>query len=111
MTTPSAHGTRHESRPGRRVVVAPDLSRLHGPTSGIVELPHGLFWYPDRRFDLDDPAALRWMYQLVLREAVRVSELESWLDAPTLERLWPELFLPRGVRLAWHERHPHLRAL
>jgi hypothetical protein len=99
---------RYESRPGRRAVVAPDLDALRGPTSGVVELPHRLFWYADRRFDLDDPAVLRWMYQIVLREAAAVKELETWLDGPTLILVWPSLYLPRGVRQAWEQRHPAL---
>ena len=45
------------SRPGRLALVAPDLGALHGPTSGVVELPHRLVWQPaeNRRFDLDKP--------------------------------------------------------
>lgn len=110
MTTRLTHGDRagYDARPGRRAVVAPDLNELHGPTSGTIELPHRLFWYPDRRFDLNDPAYLRWMYQLVLREAITVDELRTWLDKQTLIQLWPDLHLPRGIRRAWEERHPAL---
>jgi hypothetical protein len=50
------------------------------------------------------------MYETVLREATTADELRTWLDRDTLIRLWPELFLPRGVRSAWEERHPSLRA-
>ncbi|HZM78354.1 MAG TPA: hypothetical protein VFC19_21730 [Candidatus Limnocylindrales bacterium] len=96
------------ARPGKRAVVAPDLAELHGPTSGTVELPHRMFWYSDRRFNLDDPAYLRWMYQIVLREALTFAELRTWLDRDTLIRLWSALHLPRGVRQAWQERHPEL---
>lgn len=91
-------------------MVASDLTTLHGPTTGVVELPHRLFWQPRRAVNLDHPALLRWMYETVLREAVTVDELETWLDGPTLIRVWPELFVPRGVRQAWEERHPHLRS-
>jgi hypothetical protein len=86
-----------------------DLTELHGPTGGVVELPNRLFWQPDRRVDLDDPALLAWMYETVLTEAATLDELRTWLDGPTLVRLWPELFVPRGVRQAWEERHPVLR--
>jgi len=99
----------YEARPGRRAVVAPDLATLRGPTTGVIELPHRLFWYPDRRFDLDDPAYLEWMYRIVLREAATLEELRTWLHGPTLVRLWPDLYLPRGVRQAWEDRHPTLR--
>lgn len=103
---------RWTSRPGRPALVAPDLNALHGPTSGVVELPHRMVWLPpqSRRFDLDDPFDLRHMYAIVLREAVQVAELNTWLDAETLFRLWPEpdLVLPRGVRNAWQRRYPRL---
>jgi hypothetical protein len=97
------------ARPGRPAVVVPDLSELLGPTSGIVELPHRLFWQPDRHVDLDAPGLLAWMYETVLTEAVQVAELRTWLHGPTLARLWPQLYLPRGVRRAWEQRHPVLR--
>jgi hypothetical protein len=98
------------SRPGRLALVAPDLSRLRGPTSGWVELPHRLIWLPapSRRFNLDDPYDLLKVYEIVLREAVQHDELNTWLEAGTLRRLWPELYLPRGVRRAWELRHPEL---
>ncbi len=90
--------------------MANHLSELNGPTSGIVELPHRLFWQPDRHVDLDRPGLLAWMYETVLTEAIRIEELQTWLHGPTLTRLWPALYLPRGVRRAWEERHPVLRA-
>ncbi|GHJ16683.1 MULTISPECIES: hypothetical protein [unclassified Micromonospora] len=99
----------YEARPGRRAIVAADLSELNGPTTGIVELPHRLFWQPDRHVDLDKPGLLAWMYETVLAEAVRPEELRSWLHGPTLTRIWPTLHLPRGVRRAWEERHHVLR--
>jgi hypothetical protein len=93
----------------RRVVIAARLANLHGPTSGVVELPLRLFWQPDRHVDLDSPGLLPWMYETVLREAHSVEELEQWLDGPTLERVWPDLYLPAVVRQAWQQRHPVLR--
>jgi hypothetical protein len=102
--------TRLTSRPGRPAVVAPDLGALRGPTGGVVELPHRLVWLPpeDRRFDLDDPFDLLRAYEIVLREAVRHDELATWLEEATLRRLWPDLYLPRGVRQAWELRYPEL---
>lgn len=100
----------YQARPGRSVLVAGDLAELQGPVSGTVELPLWLFWYPDRTFDLDDPATLRWMYQTVLREAARPGDLTEFLNGDTLVAVWPELFLPKGVRQAWEERYPVLRA-
>jgi len=98
------------ARPGRPVLVAGDLAELRGPASGLVELPLWLFWYPDRTFDLDDPATLRWMYQTVLREASRPADLASYLNQDVLAAVWHELFLPRDIRQAWEDRFPVLRA-
>jgi hypothetical protein len=79
---PSTSRPPYQARPGRRAVVAADLTELHGPTSGVVELPNRLFWQPDRHVDLDKPALLEWMYETVLREAVSIEELRTWLDGP-----------------------------
>jgi hypothetical protein len=106
---PANAPARLTSRPGRPALVAPDLAALQGPTSGVVELPHRLVWLKDAgRFDLDDAFDLRRVYEIVLREAVRLDELTRWLDAATLRRLWPALYLPRGIRQAWEQRHPEL---
>jgi hypothetical protein len=100
----------YQARPGRRALVATDLAGLRGPTTGTVELPLRLFWYPDRSFDLDEPGVLRWVYQTVLREATRADDLTAYLNGETLVALWPDLFLPRGVRQAWEDQHPELSA-
>jgi hypothetical protein len=103
--------SQHPSRPGRRALVAADLDSLRGPVSGKVQLPLRLFWsLPDHQFDLDDLDTRRWYYETVLREASRPDDLTAHLDGATLVRLWPELYLPKGVRRAWEERHPSLRA-
>jgi hypothetical protein len=103
--------SRHPSRPGRRALVVADLDSLRGPADGKVQLPLRLFWsLPDHQFDLDDPDPRRWYYETVLREATRPDDLTAYLDGATLVRLWPELYLPKGVRRAWEERHPSLRA-
>jgi len=91
------------------VVVIDDLADLHGPGSGRVELPHRIFWQPDRGFNLDVDWQLCEAYEAVLREAVTQRELADWLDRDTLARLWPRLTLPRPVRAAWEQRHPRLR--
>jgi hypothetical protein len=103
-------GARYQARPGRGALVAARLADLHGPTEGTVELPLRLFWNPVRTFDLADPGMLRWMYENVLREASRPEDLTSFLRGDTLVALWPDLFLPRGVRRAWEDRYPVLRA-
>jgi hypothetical protein len=110
LATPSvAVPAPREARPGQRACVAGDLASLRGPASGMVELPLRLFWSaPDRRFDLDDPAELRSMYEKVLRAAIREDELADYLNGGKLAEVWPELFLPGSVRRAWEERHPVL---
>jgi hypothetical protein len=97
------------SRPHRPVLVAGTLTELAGPAGGVVELPLRLWWNPVRTFDLDEPTMLAWMYENVLREAIRVDELRSYLNGAVLVRLWPQLNLPRAVRAAWEARHPRLR--
>ena len=107
ITSPAAY----QSRPGRRAVVASSLADLRGPTTGVIELPLWLFWSsPGHAFDLDDPDMRVWLYQTVLREAARPDDLTAFLDGDTLIGLWPTLYLPRGVRRAWEDRHPVLRA-
>lgn len=112
LTVPGqAVRSRHLARPGRRALVAADLGGLRGPVTGVVELPLRLFWsLPDHKFDLDDADTRRWYYETVLREASRPDDLAAFLDGATLTRLWPELYLPKGVRRAWEEQHPALRA-
>lgn len=89
-------------------MVAASLTDLKGPAKGTVELPIWLFWYPDRTFDLDEPGMLPWMYQVVLREAGSTEDL-AYLNGDMLIALWPELYLPKGVRQAWEDLHPELR--
>jgi hypothetical protein len=103
--------TQYWARPGRRVIVVTNLASLRGPVRGVVELPLRLFWSsPDRAFELDDPFQRRWLYQTVLREASRPEDLTGYLDSGMLVALWPELRLPAGVRHAWEDHHPLLRA-
>ena len=110
-TQPDLPRARYESRPGRHAVVAASLADLRGPAEGTVELPIWLFWSsPDHTFDLGDPDMRRWLYQTVLREASRLEDLTAYLDGDTLIALWPGLYLPKGVRQAWEDRHPALRA-
>ena len=92
-------------------MVAGDLADLRGPTHGTVELPIWLFWSsPDHTFDLGDQDMRYWLYQTVLREASREEDLCAYLDADTLVAMWPDLYLPKGVRQAWEDQHPVLRA-
>ena len=112
VTTPAdVSRAPYQSRPGRLAVVAASLADLKGPTEGTVELPLWLFWSsPDRTFDLSQSFMLRSMYETVLGEASRPEDLAAYLDGDTLIALWPDLFLPKGVRQAWEDSHPVLRA-
>ena len=86
---------------------------LRGPDAGQVELPVRLFWCsPDRSFDLDDDDQRAWLYETVLREASRPEDLTIYLNGTILVCIWPQIRgrLPRGVRQAWEEEHPQLRA-
>ena len=103
--------TPYRGRRGRSVLVVNDLADLRGPAQGTVELPIWLFWSsPDHTFDLSRPFMLRSMYETVLREAARPEDLATYLNGETLAAVWPDLHLPKGVRQAWEERHPVLRA-
>lgn len=102
--------TRYQARPGRRVIVVTDLADLHGPAHGTVTLPLWLYWSgASPAFDLDEPFMRRWLYEIVLREAGSPEDLTTYLDAGMLIALWPQLYLPKGVRQAWEELHPALR--
>lgn len=107
----AAADRRYQARPGRRAVVAASLDSLHGPVSGKHALPLRLFWSPPGRvFNLNDTEGLQAMYEVVLGEAIREAELKEWLDGERLVAVWPALFLPKGIRRAWEERHSRLRA-
>jgi hypothetical protein len=95
--------------PNRPALVAETLDELRGPEDGVVELPQRLMWNRSRRFDLNDHDLLLWMYENILREAIRHDELRQWLNGRILVEVWPELNLPRGVRRAWEAQHPELR--
>lgn len=104
-------GTRYWSRPGRRAVIAASLADLRGPTDGTVELPIWLYWSsPDHTFNLADRGMRRWLYQIVLRQASSLEDLATYLNGDMLIALWPDLFLPKGVRRAWEDRHLALQA-
>jgi hypothetical protein len=103
--------TQHQARPGRRAIVLTNLGSLRAPAHGVVELPLRLFWSSsDHCFDLDSASTRRWLYQTLLREASRPSDLTDYLNGGVLIRLWPDLRLPAGVRRAWEELHPVLRS-
>jgi prevent-host-death family protein len=108
---PGSQHSPYQARPGRAALVAASLTDLRGPAHGVVELPLRLFWSaPDRTFDLDQPSMLQALHETVLREASRPGDLSNYLNGEILVAVWPGLYLPKGVRRAWEDQHPALRA-
>jgi hypothetical protein len=92
----------------RRYVVPASLDELTGPVDGVVELPRHLDWSEQRVYDLADAAELGLMYERVIREAATIEDLRTYIDASTLVRVWPRLYLPEQARRAWEGRFPQL---
>src|SRR6185437_1039627 len=88
----------------RRYVVAVRLSDLTGPVSGMVTLDRSMDWSGDGQYDLNDPGDLQLMYQTVLNQASSVDDLRRWLEAATLRRVWPDLWLPPRLLALWRAR-------
>lgn len=85
------------------------LGELVGPVSGAVRLPLRLDWSERAEFHLDDGAERNVMYERVIREAMQVDDLRSYLNEKVLHQVWRDLFLPARVRQSWEERFPDLR--
>ena len=93
----------------RPVVVPASLADLHGPVSGLIELPQRLFWSGiDRVFDLSDCDRLLEMYEAVFDAARTQADLADYLNGETLARVWPRLALSPRARRAWEAAHPEL---
>ncbi|WP_433371952.1 hypothetical protein ACQPZX_48505 [Actinoplanes sp. CA-142083] len=92
----------------RHYVVPASLADLRGPIGGLATLDHWLDWSGDSTYDLDDPGDLQLMYQTVLNQAASPADLAKWLDAETLRRVWPTLWLPGRLRALWRARFPEL---
>ena len=92
----------------RPVIVVDDLAHLRGPSLGTITLPVALDWTPRDGYDLSRPAAVRSLYQVVLREARTEADIETYLNADVLASVWESLTLPAVVRQFWEETHPSL---
>ncbi|MBT2515655.1 hypothetical protein [Arthrobacter sp. ISL-30] len=91
------------------VYLVPDtLDDLHGPASGIVELPIHLDWGPNSRYLVDDDGSCSALYQLTLQNSGSIEEICGILNADRLTELWPSLRLPDRCRQAWEEAFPQL---
>jgi hypothetical protein len=86
------------------------LSDLVGPRYGVVDLPLGMDWSQQRRYDLDRDDERRLLYETVLNEALHLEDLHGLLNRELLVDLWPSLWLPRRVRDLWESRFPELSA-
>jgi DNA invertase Pin-like site-specific DNA recombinase len=84
------------------------LDELQGPAEGLLELPHSVYWGPERTVDLDIPSGIRKTYQAALREGT-AEEQAGILNREVLLREWAELALPDRVRVMWESRFPELR--
>lgn len=101
------------ARPARRSVVVASLSGLHGPASGLVQLPRRLYWSgvdEDAVFSLDDLDQAGLAYEQVLDSAGAAADLASYLNADLLRALWPSLGMTRERRQAWEAANPELVA-
>jgi hypothetical protein len=96
-------------KPLRPVVIPASLDDLHGPATGVVELPVRLYWSGSREFDLADRHQAADLCEAVLDTAATVADLSAYLNPDVLTHAWPVLGLNRRKREAWEERFPALR--
>lgn len=110
MTVGIADADRRGWYERRGIAVAEDLDRLHGPLAGTRALPLAIESSHRTAYDFGDEHQRAEAYRVVLMESVTQDDLGGWLDRDELVRVWPELHLPREIRLAWQARHPVLAA-
>ena len=95
----------------RPVIVAERLRDLHGPLTGLHQLPLRLDASARPLYDFADPHDRDLAYRIVLSEACSAADLTDWLDRDALLAMWPQLYLPKNVRAAWQDQHPELAQL
>ncbi|MBO0984583.1 recombinase family protein [Rathayibacter sp. SD072] len=83
------------------------LNELTGPSSGLLELPHHIYWGPEPTVDLDTTGGVTKAYQALLNEGTAVDQ-KALLNREILLAVWPVLTLPDRVRLLWEDRFPEL---
>ena len=93
----------------RPVIVPARLDDLHGPGSGVVELPIHLYWSGSRQFDLGDPHQAAALCDAVIDAAATPDVLARYLNADVLIQAWPVLGMSRVKREAWERQFPVLR--
>lgn len=87
--------------------VPSSLSALHGPATGVIELPITVHWGPRREFDLGDDGQRRAAYRAIVREGTP-DDQERLLNERLLRREWAELVLPERCRATWEAAFPDL---
>jgi hypothetical protein len=108
--TPVAVPAPRPARLLRPVLVPASLDELHGPASGMLELPQRLCWSLDNPvFDLGDADDAASAYTYVLDAARTAADLVDWLDAGILARVWGIIGMGQAKREAWESACPLLR--
>lgn len=92
------------------MLVPVSLDDLHGPSTGIVELPVRLYWSAGSgRFDLSDFDQVAALCDATLDAAAGIDDITTFLNADLLVGVWPVLSMGRAKREAWENRFPVLR--
>jgi hypothetical protein len=72
--------------------------------SGRITLPPHIYWSGEdpqgKVWDLDDPRQRQLVYRMVMIEGTE-DDVRRFVDVDELVAMWPDLFLPRRVRVAW----------
>jgi hypothetical protein len=67
-----------------------------------------LDWSGNAVYDLNAPGRIVDLYRAVLIEAASPQDLQEYLNAAVLRRLWALLWLPAQLRKAWEQKFPVL---
>ncbi len=108
MSNPELPGLRRYAKP---YVLPRSLDLLTGPVAGEIRLPRHLAWSGSVVYELDVPGRVVDLYRTVIIEATSPDDLNAYLNAAALRRLWSYLWLPPAVRHMWASRFPELAAI
>ena len=108
-TDGSAHGNRIRFQDVKPYDAPARLDELHGPASGLVQLPPWVYWGPNPTANLDVEGDAIRAYQATIQEGRTVDQVQI-LNRNLLVAIWPELAMPTQVRQLWEGRFPELRA-
>jgi transcriptional regulator with XRE-family HTH domain len=100
--SPTLATTEHFTNYRRPFYVANRLWRLPVEQAlATVVLPNHLNWSTSgEAFDLRNRRRRMHCYEIVLREGSG-KEIMTYVDGTLLADLWPEIFLPQGIKTAW----------